>query len=99
MAEAKLVYPLVTCERGVVGLILTAIGKARQAKDNRTQRNIAEGIRQAQGAAGPNVTRVAEIPEYARLHPYRMSVHSAGADCVVCDLPSSHRIHREQQGK
>ena len=45
------------------------------------------------------VTRVAEIPEYARPHPYRMSVHNAGADCAVCDLPSSHRIHREQQGK
>jgi hypothetical protein len=83
----------------VVGLILGAIGKARAAKDDRTQRNIAEGIRQAQSAAGPNVPRGVEIPEYARPHPYRMSVHNAGADCVVCDLPSSHRIHREQQGK
>ena len=31
----------------VVGLILGAIGKARAAKDNRTQKNIAEGVRKA----------------------------------------------------
>jgi hypothetical protein len=32
---------------GVVGLIFSAIGKARAAKDNRTQKNIAEGVRNA----------------------------------------------------
>jgi hypothetical protein len=84
---------------GVISVIGSLIGSAREKNNKRTQANIAEGIRQAQGGAGPNVTRVAEIPEYARPHPYRMSVHNAGADCAVCDLPSSHRIHREGQGK
>jgi hypothetical protein len=82
----------------VLSMIGSAIGKKKESNNRRTQQNIAEGIRQAQEAAGTNLTRVAEIPEYARPHPYRMSVQSAGADCAVCDLPSGHRIHREGQG-
>ena len=84
---------------GAISVIGSIIGSAREKNNKRTQDNIAEGIRQAQSATAPNVTRVVEIPEYARPHPYRMSVHNDGADCAVCDLPSSHRIHREQQGK